>query len=73
VAKGPLTVLTLPDGIELAGAFDAHVAAGGPGEPDALAEGRRLQLLVNALYSLTRGGAGSPWVDYLLAELRGLS
>jgi aminoglycoside phosphotransferase (APT) family kinase protein len=49
-----------------------YVAAGGPGEPGLLEEARRLQLLVNALYSLTRGGAGSPWVDYLLAELREL-
>ena len=50
----------------------AYVAAGGPGEPEVLEEGRRLQLLVNALYSLTRGGAGSAWADYLLAELREL-
>ena len=50
----------------------AYLSAGGPGEPELLDEGRRLQLLVNALYSLTRDGAGSDWVNYLLAELREL-
>jgi Ser/Thr protein kinase RdoA (MazF antagonist) len=50
----------------------AYVDAGGPGEPDVLDEGRRLQLLVNALYSLTRDGGNTPWVDYLLGELRRL-
>jgi Ser/Thr protein kinase RdoA (MazF antagonist) len=49
----------------------AYVDAGGPGEPDVLEEGRRLQLLVNALYSLTRGD-DSQWVRYLLGELRRL-
>jgi Ser/Thr protein kinase RdoA (MazF antagonist) len=47
----------------------AYVAAGGPGEPEVLTEGRRLHLLANALYSLTRGAADSSWIDYLLAEL----
>jgi Ser/Thr protein kinase RdoA (MazF antagonist) len=49
----------------------AYRDAGGPGETLALAEGRRLQLLVNALYSLTHGGDGD-WIGYLLAELRKL-
>ena len=49
----------------------AYVDAGGPGEPDVLEEGRRLQLVANALYSLTRGD-DSGWVDYLLAELRSI-
>jgi Ser/Thr protein kinase RdoA (MazF antagonist) len=54
---------------EVDGFVRRYLDAGGPGEPEALEEGRRLHLLANALYSLTRGD-DSGWVDYLLAELR---
>ena len=57
MAKGPRTVLQFPDGIA---------------EHWALEEGCRIQLLANALYALTHGYSSADWIDYLLAELRGL-
>lgn len=55
----------------------AYASAGGPGSSDALEEGRRIQLLTNALYSLTRAAEpGSSvdrdWIHHLLSELREL-
>ena len=50
----------------------AYLDAGGPGEPTALEEGRRIGLLANALYALTRGDSDRAWVAYLLDELREL-
>lgn len=51
---------------------DAYVAAGGPGEPEALQEGVRIRLLANALYSLTHSPWNRDWIAYLLARLREL-
>jgi Ser/Thr protein kinase RdoA (MazF antagonist) len=51
---------------------DAYLDAGGPGERAALHEGRRIQLLANALYSLTRVDSDPEWIAYLLSELREL-
>jgi Ser/Thr protein kinase RdoA (MazF antagonist) len=50
----------------------AYVAAGGPGEPEALQEGIRVRLLANALYSLTHSSWNRDWIAYLLARLREL-
>ena len=50
----------------------ANVAAGGPGEPEALEEGRRLHVLANALDSLGRSASNRDSVEYLLARLREL-
>jgi Ser/Thr protein kinase RdoA (MazF antagonist) len=52
--------------------LNAYRDAGGPGEPGVALEARRIQLLVNALYSLTRGDGNRDWIEYLLAELRDL-
>lgn len=50
----------------------AYLAAGGPGEPEALPEGVRIRLLANALYSLTHSPSNRDWIAYLLARLREL-
>lgn len=50
----------------------AYLDAGGPGEPEAFAEGTRIVVLANALYALTRSGENRDWVEYLLARLRDL-
>ena len=50
----------------------AYAAAGGPGEPEAMEEGRRIDLVANTLYSFTRGHVDGSWENYLLAELREL-
>jgi hypothetical protein len=65
VAKGPLTVPTLPDGIVR---VEARDAAGAAWEHELLSwpAGE-----ISALCPLTRGG-DSASVDYLLAELRRL-
>jgi Ser/Thr protein kinase RdoA (MazF antagonist) len=50
----------------------AYAAAGGPAEPEAFADGVRIRLVANALYSLTHSPWNRDWIDDLLARIREL-